>query len=245
MNIRGSDKKSGKKRAKIVVSKNGPYIVSGGVPLKKEIIVADREGIPVRWSGGMKYPDKKSYSLCRCGASKKMPYCDGEHVKTAFDGTERAPRKPYLEQAETYRGPGLVLTDAEKLCAIALFCHRGGDAWNLTERSGDPAARDMAVQECCDCPSGRLVAWDKKMSMSFEPAFPQSIGLVEDPVHHVSGPVWVKGNVPIESHDGASYEARNRVTLCRCGRSMNKPFCDGNHISSNFSDGDESIRKKD
>jgi hypothetical protein len=35
----------------------------------------------------------------------------------------------------------------------------------------------------------------------------------------------------LESFDGAKYEKRNRVTLCRCGQSKNKPFCDSNHKS--------------
>jgi CDGSH-type Zn-finger protein len=25
------------------------------------------------------------------------------------------------------------------------------------------------------------------------------------------------------------YESRNRITLCRCGKSENKPYCDGSH----------------
>jgi CDGSH-type Zn-finger protein len=35
--------------------------------------------------------------------------------------------------------------------------------------------------------------------------------------------------------DGFEYEARNRMTLCRCGGSKNKPFCDGTHLSIKFS----------
>ncbi|WP_243670921.1 CDGSH iron-sulfur domain-containing protein [Methanoculleus chikugoensis] len=34
----------------------------------------------------------------------------------------------------------------------------------------------------------------------------------------------------VESADGRTYTIRNRVTLCGCGRSRNKPFCDGIHI---------------
>jgi CDGSH-type Zn-finger protein len=39
----------------------------------------------------------------------------------------------------------------------------------------------------------------------------------------------VRGGITIESADGVPYEVRNRVTLCRCGRSDNKPFCDASH----------------
>jgi CDGSH-type Zn-finger protein len=40
--------------------------------------------------------------------------------------------------------------------------------------------------------------------------------------------------VTIVDAEGASYEVRNRVTLCRCGHSKNKPFCDGSHIEAEF-----------
>ena len=70
----------------------------------------------------------------------------------------------------------------------------------------------------------------------FEPPFDPAIGLIEDPVIKVSGPIWVKGGIRIESSDGSSYEIRNRVTLCRCGQSQNKPFCDGTHVSAKWHD---------
>jgi CDGSH-type Zn-finger protein len=53
----------------------------------------------------------------------------------------------------------------------------------------------------------------------------------------LSGPLWVRGGIPVESgHDGRVYESRSRVTLCRCGRSQNKPFCDGTHAAIGFRD---------
>ena len=35
---------------------------------------------------------------------------------------------------------------------------------------------------------------------------------------------------------GHTWEVRNRVTLCRCGHSGNKPFCDGTHSAVGFRD---------
>jgi CDGSH-type Zn-finger protein len=43
--------------------------------------------------------------------------------------------------------------------------------------------------------------------------------------------------VQIVSADGSHYEVRNRVTLCRCGASGNKPFCDGARAATKFKDG--------
>ena len=75
-----------------------------------------------------------------------------------------------------------------------------------------------------------------KNGKDIEPNFKPSIVLVEDPSAHCSGPIWVRGRVPIESADGKEYEIRNRVTLCRCGKSVNKPFCDGTHVKIGFNE---------
>jgi CDGSH-type Zn-finger protein len=227
---------------KIRVTKNGPYLVSGNVPLDKNTIIVDKDDNPVEWKEGEKYPAKDNYSLCRCGGSKNKPFCDGAHVKTGFDGTETAAREEYSKQAKTIRGPDLILKDAQELCAVGRFCHRKGGTWNLTERSDDPECKKTAIEEACCCPSGRLVAHDKKTGKPIERPHQKSISLVEDPAKKVSGPIWAKGGIELESSDGAKYESRNRVTLCRCGRSDNKPFCDGSHIEAGFNDGDESIR---
>jgi len=58
----------------------------------------------------------------------------------------------------------------------------------------------------------------------------ESIVVIEYPPRIEHGPLWVRGGIPIKSADGKPYEIRNRVILCRCGRSKNKPFCDGSHI---------------
>lgn len=214
---------------KVKVTENGPYIVTGGIPLSKQIIYTDNKGYSCEWRQEERYPLKEKYSLCRCGSIKKKPFCDNSHLKTQFDGTETASREPYLNQAEKIVGPDLDLTDAQELCSYARFCERAGGIWELTLQSDKPEAKMIAIQEAGNCPSGRLVVWDEN-SKAIEPTFKPSIVLVEDPQEGVSGPIWVRGGVQIEAADGTIYEIRNRVTLCRCGRSVNKPFCDSGHI---------------
>jgi len=230
----------GAKKGKVIISKNGPYVVSGSVPLQKEIIIPDEEGFSCGWKKGEQYPNKEKYSLCRCGNSKNKPFCDGSHLEDVFNGMETASRKNYLEQVDSkIDGPELTLTDAQCLCAGGRFCDREGGTWNLVENSNDSQLKKLAVQQACDCPSGRLVSWDKKTGKAIEPEFKESISIVEDYETGASGPLWVKGGIEIESADGNMYEKRNRVTLCRCGKSGNKPFCDGNHVKFGFDDGEE------
>ena len=218
-----------KNAQKIKVSKNGPYLVSGRIPIQEQVIITDSDGTPIEWRAGTKYPPQEKCALCRCGQSKNKPFCDGTHVKVGFDGTETAGQESYLNQPKEIDGPALKLTDVEDLCASARFCHRAGGIWNLVPKSGNPEAKRTAIEEACDCPSGRLVVRDKNANKIIEPDFEKSIGLVEDPVVGVSGPIWVRGGIPVESADGKTYKVRNRVTLCRCGKSSNKPFCDSSH----------------
>jgi CDGSH-type Zn-finger protein len=215
---------------RIEVSKNGPYIVSGEIPISEQIIVVNEDGVPVDWREGKKYLAREKCGLCRCGQSKSKPYCDGSHVEAHFDGTETVRIEPYLRQAKVLDGPELKLTDAEELCASARFCHRAGGIWNLIPKSNNPKAKQVAIEEACDCPSGRLVVWNKKTDQPIEPNLEKSIGLIEDPQLSCSGPIWVRGGISIKSANGQAYEVRNRVTLCRCGKSSNKPFCDSSHF---------------
>ena len=229
MKTQKENAETAKNEAKIKVTKNGPYLVSGKIPLQKQIIIADSEGTATEWKPSTKYPPQEKYALCRCGHSKSKPFCDGTHVKIGFNGTETAAEETYLNHPKDIDGPTLKLADTEQLCASARFCHRAGGIWNLVPASDDPEKKRIAIEETCDCPSGRLVIIDKQTGKVVEPKLAKSIVLIEDPAMGVSGPVWVRGGVPVESADGKTYHVRNRLTLCRCGKSKNKPFCDSSH----------------
>lgn len=220
----------------IRIVENGPYIVTGGVPLWDYTVLSDRMATAVDYRPDREYPSPQTYSLCRCGKSKHMPYCDGTHAHVGFTGRERASRKSFAEQAVIYRGPGLILEDVEHLCMLARFCHLGGDTWTLIEKSDDPRSRELAIRGAVNCPAGRLVVRDARTGELIEPALKPSIWILRDDITGTSGPLWVRGGIPIVSSDGTTYEVRNRVTLCRCGRSTNMPFCDASHISFHFRD---------
>jgi CDGSH-type Zn-finger protein len=225
-----------KAHVQVTVSENGPYLVVGDIPLAKQIIVADAEGGSEEWKEGPPIEHRATYALCRCGHSQSKPFCDGSHQKVGFDGTETASRAPYLDQAKVMNGPLHALTDAESLCAFARFCDPNGQVWNQVAATDDPQVRDNFIRQVNQCPSGRLVAWDRETGAVIETELPVSIGLVEDPVQECSGPLWLRGGIPVISADGFQYEVRNRVTLCRCGQSKNKPFCDGAHAAVHFRD---------
>jgi CDGSH-type Zn-finger protein len=217
------------KESSIKVTKNGPYIVSGKTPLMNMTIECDNQGTtPSQWGIGEKMKTPETYALCRCGQSHNKPFCDGSHVKANFDGNQVSDNEPFEQMAKEIDGPELKLKDAEIICASARFCHRGGDIWDVIHRP-DPEAKQNVKENVSDCPSGRLVVVDKKTGKTIEPMLEKSIGAVHDPSKDIDGPFWVRGGIPVYSADGKLYEVRNRVTLCRCGKSTNKPFCDSSH----------------
>jgi CDGSH-type Zn-finger protein len=216
------------KKARIKVTKDGPYLVTGSVPLLRMIIETDRYGDSCTWREVERYPHRERYALCRCGKSKNKPYCDGTHKLQQFNGTETASNEPYLENVKEYIGPELKLTDRRELCVGAAFCVREAGIKNLVVYSDRPRFKEIAIEEAANCPSGRLVVWDKQGN-PIEPDYEHSI-VVTEHKNGLSGPLWIRGGVEIEYADGIIYEKRNRVTLCRCGKSLNKPFCDGSHL---------------
>ena len=65
---------------KITVSKNGPYLVSGSVPLAFQTIGVNDDGESSEWVEGDAFPASAECALCRCGRSENKPFCNGAHA---------------------------------------------------------------------------------------------------------------------------------------------------------------------
>ncbi|MCC8190436.1 MAG: CDGSH iron-sulfur domain-containing protein [Planctomycetes bacterium] len=216
---------------KISIVRDGPYRVTGEVPVDCESMECDGEGGAVAWHKEREYVAKgPSALLCRCGHTRRRPFCDGTHSAVGFRGSETANRPSYRQTARVEPGQAVNLLDDKSLCVGARFCDVGKTAWRYAQESGDPENLTRAVEECCNCPSGRLTITDFDGN-AIEPALAPSISAIQDPVYNCRGPLWVKGGIEIEGANGESYEVRNRVTLCRCGESKNQPYCDGAHYA--------------
>lgn len=216
----------------IKVTKDGPYLVFGDCKLTQKIMLADENGICIEYAQGKVFEIKGSpYALCRCGKSKTPPFCDGSH-KEGFCGKETASFEPVLKNAIKYEGPNLTLMDNEALCSYARFCDAYGTIWSLIYQ-GSADSDFKTINEANMCPSGRLMIFDKQGNPIEEHLEPE-ISILEDDGLKISGPLWVQGSIRVESADAKSYEVRNRQTLCRCGKSKNKPFCDSTHKYINF-----------
>jgi len=221
---------------RIQIVKNGPYKVTGGVPLVVAFIETDDENISQKWGRGKQYGDQDPYFLCRCGSSDSKPYCDGTHAKKGFKGNEVATRG--AGATKKYSGEKVDLLDEEGLCASMRFCDGAPRAWKAAVNSNIEGNREIAIREACNCAAGRLTAVDKDGRVH-EPKLDQAISPIYDTAAGQRGPLWVKGGIAIEGADGQEYRIRNRVTLCRCGHSQNMPFCDTSHFGVDSMKGED------
>ncbi len=215
--------------AGIEVGTNGPYRVTGGIPLVRVSKVLSDKDEPIAWSVDETIEAKDEYWLCRCGQSDKKPFCAGFHDKVGFDGTETAPTDGYADRAKVLGGTDVTIVDDRSICTHASFCaDRMTNVWKAAKLiDDDPELREKITAMVSRCPSGALTY--KVNGEETEPALPVQIAVQKD------GPLLVTGGIRVTRSDGEAFEIRNRVALCRCGQSKNKPLCDGTHKEIGFS----------
>ena len=211
----------------VIVQTDGPYVVTGPVPLRDRRPVVSEHGEPLTWQSEPASEQRPVYALCRCGESSRKPYCDGTHAKIGFDGTETAPADSFRERCADLGGTGIQVSDDRSICVHAGFCgNRVTNVWKMTRDTDDSVVRAQVMAMVERCPSGALSYTVDGAEV--EPALPMEIAVIAD------GPLWITGGIPVQRADGESFETRNRVTLCRCGHSSNKPLCDGSHNEVGF-----------
>ncbi|MGB5832363.1 MAG: ferritin-like domain-containing protein [Thiohalocapsa sp.] len=223
----------------IRVRPDGPYAVQGNVPLWCKSILRSENGEALAWSVEGQVETPTDYALCRCGASKAKPFCDGSHAAIGFQSAETVGQQTPASRA-SYPGAGMVLEDDRPLCVHAGFCtNHVTDVWKLMDKTVEVQVRIQVIGMIEHCPSGALTyalteyaqeprTVHSETSRPLEPDLSLAIAIIPN------GPLWVTGRITIQRTDGTPLEPRNRVTLCRCGQSKNKPLCDGSHLDSGF-----------
>lgn len=204
-------------RPTIECKPNGPYLVKNLEDLRD-------------WRGE-RIETKPVMALCRCGGSASKPFCDGTHQKNGFSGAKLVDRG--ADKRESYQAKGITIHDNRSICAHAGHCTDGLDSVfkYKIEPWIDPAGGSVEaiIETIKRCPSGALsytLAGVEGGNQQREPA----ITVTKD------GPYAVVGGAQLLEQSWAQGASAVRYTLCRCGGSKNKPFCDGTHWSIGFKD---------
>lgn len=196
---------------------NGPYVIKALENLRN--------------SRGASIPTKPVIALCRCGGSANKPFCDGTHQKNGFSGAKLVDGS--ADKRDNYQGRRITVHDNRAICAHAGHCtdglasvfKSGSEPWI----DPDGAKSEAIIETIRNCPSGALsysVDGAEKRDQQRGPA----IIVTSD------GPYAVIGGVQLIDQSWGEGASTEHYTLCRCGGSRNKPFCDGTHWSIGFKD---------
>ncbi|HEX7556519.1 MAG TPA: CDGSH iron-sulfur domain-containing protein [Leptolinea sp.] len=220
-------------KRRIVVECDGPIRVEGDIPLVSKIQIVSEYGEPLTWKTVERIPTNGEYSLCRCGHSKEFPFCDCTHAQIGFDGKETASTNTFEDRKRILpNGTGIVVKLDNELCMNSGFCgNRETNIINMMAQTKEPKIRAEIIAMIERCPAGAYTYAMREGEPDIEPDLPVQIAVTTDINSDgaVRSAFWVTGNIPIERADGQPFETRNRVTLCSCGESSNKPLCDGIH----------------
>ena len=222
-------------KPKILPLPNGPYYLINDMEPKVVENLKNFKGEPLSTTVGI--------ALCRCGKSNRKPFCDGTHSIIGFSSqnvnlNENDTNKLTIKnKRRDYVGKEITIHDNRKICSHAKECVNnlpsvfklGSKPWI----DSDGSKMQDIINTVRKCPSGAL-------SYSIDGIEYRDPKEQRDPILTVlkNGPYYITGGIDligenIEFGEGASKE---HYTLCRCGASENKPFCDGTHRTINFED---------
>ncbi|RED12749.1 CDGSH iron-sulfur domain-containing protein [Pontivivens insulae] len=207
----------------IAMAEDGPLIVSNPPDLTSPV------------SGSIETGAKAF--LCRCGKSANKPFCDGSHKAAGFSSANDGPpkRNKALTYTGTTQGVSVTISYTPVLCTHAAECvTRAGGAFDPEKKpwcQPENETFDKMMDAVAACPSGALRMTTGEVTPHHLTTGEVSITIAEN------GPLHVK-NIPLDAEFNGAEASHAKYSLCRCGRSSNKPFCDGSHRDAGWSDED-------
>lgn len=223
-------------KPKILPLPNGPYYLINDMQPKVVYNLQNFKGEPLSTTVGT--------ALCRCGGSKNKPFCDGTHNVIRFSSANKTLENDDIkkivikDKRRDYPGKEVTVHDNRKICSHAAECVNNlSSVFKLGSRpwiNPDASKMNDIVDVVRRCPSGALsYSIDGVEYRDPEEQRNPTVTVLKNGPYHITGGIELIGD-NIQFGEGASKE---HYTLCRCGASKNKPFCDGAHKSSNFNDG--------
>src|SRR5438128_11407438 len=132
---------------------------------------------------------------------------------------------------KVYRGRNIEVSFDLDICIHIGECLRGDSrVFKLDRRPWtlpDAGEADVVAKVVELCPSGAL------LYRRLDGAPQEQAGATTKVTPMRDGPLMVTGEIEVRHEDG-TVETLPRATLCRCGESKHKPFCDNQHLAAGF-----------
>ncbi|MFC5742066.1 ferritin-like domain-containing protein [Dyella tabacisoli] len=160
--------------------------------------------------------------------SRPVPAVAAPAMSAGTPAAQPAPLASTQDGIEQVDGEKLTLLFEAKRCIHARFCVTGAPTVFLANVQGPWIHPDtMDAERLADiahaCPSG-AIRYERRDGRPDESAPPVNLAATRE-----AGPYAVRGELRLNG-----VPAGYRATLCRCGASKNKPFCDGSHHDIGF-----------
>ena len=190
------------------------------------ILVADS---PVLLKDGESIATEPETHPCRCGASNTKPFCDGTHAKIGFT-SKREINEELLYQ---YEGKEITVNFNRSICAGAGACVRGLPSVFISGGSKDwihpdKGSVEKIITTIRSCPSGAL-SYTQNNKTYLDARQTPKVTIVKD------GPYNVEG-ISLANKATPTNFSETKYSLCRCGFSKNKPYCDYSHAENKWTD---------
>ncbi len=103
---------------------------------------------------------------------------------------------------------------------------------DVTAADADAVARAVEL-----CPTGALRYTRLDEAPGEQPRRPTVVVPIDD------GPLLLLGDLHVQTPEGETIAREYRLTLCRCGKTQNQPFCDNSHIAAGFRSSSYAVRR--
>jgi len=138
------------------------------------------------------------------------------------------------EKRVKYKAENITVSFAPDVCIHAAECVKGLPAvFNTAKKpwvNVAGASPEEIIEAINKCPSGALKyeLIDLESKLEDERMEKTKITVMPD------GPLMLEGNLSVNKMSGENIKDGEKLFLCRCGHSANKPFCDGSHKKADF-----------